>query len=184
MKGRKWSDNVNGVNSIFDERNQTLCGYATHPQAEHAYTWLLAQCLPLHPVYRHSPEAQHGLNLLLGRETREAHTLGFETARLLGAEPARGLLTYFPGFDLAQVLGLCARIGASPDDERFSALGRFIIGLQGVYGLWTYHPPPQVARWVILELLPSFGKLDQPSDWLSQEPHTPFQSYPRRNKRY
>lgn len=159
-------------------------GYATHPQAERAYTWLLAQCLPLHPVYRHSPEAQRGLDLLLGRETREAYTLGFETARQLGAEPARGLLTYFARFDLAQVLGLCARIGASPDDERVAALGRFIIGLQGIYGLWTYHPQPQVARWVTLELLLSLGKLDQPSDWLSQEPHTPFQSYPRRNKRY
>jgi hypothetical protein len=161
-----------------------LGGYATHPQAERAYTWLLAQCLPLHPVYRHSPEAQHGLNLLIGRETREAHTLGFETARLLGAEPARGLLTYFPGFDLAQVLSLCARIIASPDDERVAEIVNSIKGEQGVNGLWTNPLKPQMARWVILELLLSFGKLDQPSDWLSQEPHTVFQSYPRRNKRY
>ena len=46
-------------------------------------------CLALHPVRSHSPEACRALEHLLGRETREAYAVGFEMARLIGAEPKR-----------------------------------------------------------------------------------------------
>lgn len=64
-------------------------------------------CLVLHPQRRSSPETRRALDLLLGRETREAYTLGFEVARLIGAEPPRGFLTTFARFDMAQILDLC-----------------------------------------------------------------------------
>ena len=46
---------------------------------------------PTIPRVATSPEARRALDLLLGRETHEQHTLGYEVARLIGVEPARGL---------------------------------------------------------------------------------------------
>jgi hypothetical protein len=122
--------------------------------------------------------------LLLGRETRVTHTLGFEVARLIGVEPARGFFTHYARFDLAQVLDLCWRVGASRDDERIAGLITFVQQLQGPYGLWTYAPRPQASRWVTFDLLRSFSRLDETTDWLSLEPRTPFQAYSKRIRRF
>ncbi len=141
-------------------------------------------CLAYHPERRASPEARRALDLLLGRETRESHPLGFEVARTIGVEPARGFLTHYARFDLAQILDLCWRVGASRDDERVAGLVTFGQELQGPYGLWEYTPRPQASRWVTFDLLRSLSRLGEASDWLSLEPRTPFQAYPRRAKRF
>ena len=145
-------------------------------------------CLALHPARRMSPEARRALDLLLGRETRERHTLGFEVARLVGAEPVRGFFTYHARFDLALVLDLCWRVGAPQDDDRVSGLIAFVLGLQGPYGFWDYTAKPQAGRWVTFDLLRSLSRIRAPEDgssnWLSDEPRTPFQPYPARAKRY
>ncbi len=141
-------------------------------------------CLALHPERRTSPEAHRALDLLLARETRERHALGFEVARLIGAEPARGVFTYFARFDLALVLDLCWRVGASREDERIAELVEFVRQQQGLYGLWEYAPRPQASRWVTFDLLRSLSRLDETTDWLSIEPRTPFRAYARRAERY
>jgi hypothetical protein len=141
-------------------------------------------CLAHHPARRRSPEAQRALDLLLGRETRESYTLGFEVARVVGAEPARGFLTHYARFDLALVLDLCGRVGAGREDERVADLVAFVLGLQGPYGLWEYTPRPQASRWVTFDLLRSLSRLDERGDWWSLEPRTPFQPYPKRARRH
>jgi len=73
-------------------------------------------CLVHHPERRSDPEDRRALDLLLGRKTWEKHTLGFEVARLIGVEPARGFFTYYTWFDLALVLDLCWRVGTSRGD--------------------------------------------------------------------
>lgn len=137
-------------------------------------------CLSLHPQRSQSAEARRGLDLLLGRETREAHVFGFEVSRLLGAEPARGRLTFFAQYDLALVLGLCARLGAPASDERVAALVRFVKGLEGAYGLWEYPARPQTSRWVTYDVLRSLSQLESGAGWLTLEPRTPFRAYPKR----
>jgi hypothetical protein len=141
-------------------------------------------CLALHPKRRTDPEARRALDLLLGRETREKHTLGFEVARLIGAEPARGFLTFYARFDLGLVLDLCWRVGASRDDERIADVVEFVLALQGPYGLWEYEPHPQASRWVTFDLLRSLSRLSENIDWLSLEPRTPFRAYAKRARRY
>ena len=141
-------------------------------------------CLAHHPVRRRSEVARRALDLLLGRETREAHTLGFEVARLIGVEPARGFLTTFARYDLALVLDLCWRLGASREDVRVSDLVAFVCSLQGPHGLWDYAARPQASRWVTFDLLRSLSQLDEAGDWVSMEPRTPFQPYPRHERRY
>lgn len=141
-------------------------------------------CLALHPEHRHGPEARRALDLLLSRESRETHTLGFEVARLVGAEPVRGFMTYFARFDLAQLLDLCWRVGADGSDPRVAALVNFVRSLQGPYGLWEYRPQPQASRWVTFDLLRSLSRLDETGDWLSLEPRTPFRAYPARQRRF
>jgi hypothetical protein len=141
-------------------------------------------CLTLHPQRRKSTEARRALDLLLGRETREQGTLGFEIARLVGAEPARGILTYFARFDLAQVLDLCWRVGATLEDPRLNEMVSFVKSVQGPYGLWEYASKPQTSRWVTFDLLRSLSRLDRDGDWVSLEPRTPFQAYPKKEKRY
>jgi hypothetical protein len=136
-------------------------------------------CLAHHPRRRRGPEARRALDLLLGRETRERHTLGFEVARLIGVEPMRGFLTRYARFDLALVLDLCRRIGATPVDARVGELVRFVGEVQGPYGLWEYLPHPQASRWVTFDLLRSLSRLDEGGEWVSLEPRTPFRAYPR-----
>jgi hypothetical protein len=140
-------------------------------------------CLALHPERRTGPEARRALDLLLGRETRERQPLGFEVARLVGAEPARGFFTYFARFDLALLLDLCARVEASPEDERVAGLIAFIRAERGPFGLWEYLPRPQISRWLTFDLLSSLSRLHPESDWIGSEPRTPFQAYPRGPRR-
>jgi hypothetical protein len=139
-------------------------------------------CLALHPQRRTSPEARRALDLLLGRETRERQPLGFEVARLLGAEPARGVFTFFARFDLALLLDLCARVEAGPDDARVAGLIAYLHQAQGDFGLWEYLPRPQVSRWLTFDLLRSLSRLEAGAGWVGLEPRTPFQAYPHKPK--
>ncbi len=143
-------------------------------------------CLALHPTRRHEPEARRALDLLLGRETRETHTLGYEVARLLGAEPARGFFTFYARFDLAQILDLCRRVGAGLDDTRVADVVDFVLGLQGGYGLWQHGGSPQLSRWLTLDLLRSMAYLHEQdgNEWVGLEPRTPFQTYAKGRRRY
>lgn len=141
-------------------------------------------CLALHPERRKSPAARRALDLLLGRETREASFLGVEVARLTGAELPHGFFTFFARFDLALLLDLCGRIGASAEDPRVADLLAFVRTLQGECGLWEYPARPQVTRWLTLDLMRSISRLDANTDWLSLEPRTPFRAYGRRQRRF
>lgn len=142
------------------------------------------RCLALHPHLSNSSEAHRALDLLLGRETRETHTLGIEVARMLGAEPAGGWFTYHARFDHALLLDLCWRIGASLEDARVAMLVDFVKSLRGEYGLWECKAQPQTLRWVTFDLLRSLSRLDKTSDWVSLEPRTPFKAYAKRTRRY
>jgi hypothetical protein len=124
------------------------------------------------------------LDLLLGRETRETHPFGYEVARLVGAEPAHGFFTYYARFDLAFVLDLCWRVGATREDERIDELVQFVLSLQGPYGLWAYQGAPHISRWVTFDVLRSLAHLDIDGEWLSLEPRTPFRAYAQKVKRY
>jgi hypothetical protein len=141
-------------------------------------------CLSLHPARRTDSEARRALDLLLGRETRERQPLGYEVARLIGAEPVRGFLTFFARYDLALVIDLCWRVGATLEDARVAELVEWLVELQGPYGLWQYEARPQAARWVTFDLLRSLSRLDESGEWLSAEPRTPFQAYPTRDRRF
>jgi hypothetical protein len=140
--------------------------------------------LALHPTRRTSSSARRGLDLLLAHEHHPAEALGFEVARILGAEPPRGAFTYFKRYDVAQILDLSWRIGAGLEDPRVAENVAFVKELQGPYGLWEYARHPEVSRWVTFDLLRSLSKLDQETNWFSMEPRTPFQAYPKKPKRY
>ena len=141
-------------------------------------------CLAQHPQRRAAAETRRALDLLLGRETHEREPLGFETARILGAEPVQGFITYYARFDLALILDLCWRIGASLQDERVSSLVEQVQIWQGAYGLWTYPSKPQMSRWVSFDLLRSLAHLGENDPWQSTEPRTAFQPYLKKRKRY
>ena len=164
-----------------------VAGYRRLPHSRwgcRSNTTAVLLCLAGHPQRCRGSEARRALDLLLGRETREQHHLGYEAARRVGLEPSHGYLTYFARFDPALLLELCWRIGANLQDERVADLVSFISGLQGPFGLWSYPRYPQAARWVSFDLLRSLANLDKTGDWISQEPRTPFQAYPRRTRRY
>lgn len=141
-------------------------------------------CLALHPERRHGQAARRALDLLLGRETREEQSVGFEVARTIGLEPVRGFFTFYARFDLALLLDLCWRVGATLEDRRVADLVAFVSGLCGPYGLWVYQPRPQASRWVTFDLTRSLSRLDIEGDWFGTEPRTPFQPYPGRPRRY
>jgi len=141
-------------------------------------------CLALHPTRRFSQEARRALDLLLGRETREKQNIGFEVARIIGAEPENGYITYFAKFDLALVLDLCWRIGADRSDERVAEVVQFIQSVQGPFGLWEYASRPEASRWLTFDLLRSLSRLDDSTEWLGLEPRTPFKAYINKQKRF
>ena len=147
-------------------------------------TTAAVSALALHPKRRTSQEAQRGLDLLLAHEHRQAHNLGFEVARIIGAERPRGGFTYFKRYDVAQILDFSWRVGASLEDGRVADNVKFVKELQGPYGLWEYQGHPEVSRWVTFDLLRSLSRLDEETDWLSMEPRTPFQPYPKKPRRF
>jgi hypothetical protein len=147
-------------------------------------TTAVVSALALHPTRQKSESARKGLDKLLVQELRQTHTLGFEVARIVGAEPPRGGFTYFQRYDIGQMLDLSWRIGANLDDPRLAENVQFVKELQGPYGLWEYERYPEVSRWITFDLLRSLTRLDQESDWLSKEPRTPFQAYPKKPRRF
>jgi hypothetical protein len=140
--------------------------------------------LALHPKRRMGQAARRGLDLLLAHEQRQPQNLGFEVARIVGAERPRGGFTYFKRYDIAQILDLSWRIGASLEDGRVEDNVKFVKQLQGPYGLWGYKRYPEVSRWITFDLLRSLSRLDEETDWLSKEPRTPFQPYPKKPRRF
>ncbi len=147
-------------------------------------TTAVLHCLAFHPQRRTKKPARKALDLLLARETREKHILGFEVARMIGLEPLSGYFTHFAKFDVAFLLQLCYRVKASSEDERIANLLEFILSLKGSYGLWEYSPYPQASRWVTFDILRSISQIDETTDWLSFEPRTPFRAYPKINRRF
>jgi hypothetical protein len=147
-------------------------------------TTAAVSALALHPKRRTSESASRGLDKLLAHEHRQAHTLGFEVARIVGTEQVRGGFTYFKRYDVAQMLDLSWRIGASLEDARVAENVKFVKELQGPYGLWEYQRFPEVSRWITFDILRSLSRLDKETDWFSMEPRTPFQPYPKKRPRY
>ena len=139
-------------------------------------------CLALHPSRRRSSETQKALEHLLARETRERQNVGYDVARIIGAEKASGFFTYYAHFDLAQVLDLCWRIGASSEDPKVADIIEFIHKLQGQYGLWTYNKRPHASRWITYSILNSLRNINDEVDWINIDPRTPFQPYPKRRR--
>jgi len=147
-------------------------------------TTAAVNALALHPTRRTSQSSQRGLELLLAHEQRPKEALGFEVARIIGVEPPRGAFTYFKRYDVAQILDLSWRVGASLNDPRILENVKFVKALQGAYGLWGYSRYPEISRWITFDLLRSLKKLDKETDWFSMEPRTPFQAYPKKPKRF
>ncbi len=147
-------------------------------------TTAAVSALALHPTRRTSEPACRGLDKLLAQEQRQVHTLGFEVARIVGAEQLRGGFTYFKRYDVAQMLDLSWRIGASLEDARVEDNVKFVKKLQGPYGLWEYQRYPEVSRWVTFDLLRSLSRLDKETNWFSLEPRTPFLQYPKKAPRF
>ena len=164
-----------------------VAGYRRLPHSKfgcRTNTTAAVSALALHPTRRKSESARKGLDKLLAQEQRQAHTLGFEVARIVGAEPPRGGFTYFRRYDVGQMLDLSWRIGANLEDPRVDENVKFVKGQQGPYGLWEYRRYPEVSRWVTFDLLRSLTRLDQETDWFSLEPRTPFQVYPKKQRRF
>jgi len=134
-------------------------------------------CFARHPRRRTESYTRKTLDHLLGRETREQGAVGWEVAKLIGAEPSSGFLTYFARFDTAVILDLCWRIGADADDPRIRDSISFIVSLQNRFGLWIYRDKPQVSRWLSFDLLRSLSRISSSTDWISREPRTPFRAY-------
>ena len=59
-----------------------------------------------------------------------------------------------------------------------------IKGEQGEYGMWECLLHPQASRWLTFDLLWTLSNLSESTDWISKEPRTPFQPYPKKIKRY
>jgi hypothetical protein len=181
LPGGGWPSGIKGGKHVFPGGYRRLAHSRFGCRSN---TTFAVASLAFHPVRRTSEAARRGLDLLLAHETLQAHTLGFEVARTIGAEPAGGFFTYFARYDAGQILDLCWRIGASLEDARVAEMVAFVKGLQGHFGLWTYAAHPEVSRWLTFDLLRSLSRLDVHTDWVSREPRTPFQPYPKRPKRY
>jgi hypothetical protein len=163
-----------------------VAGYRRLPHSRwgcRSNTTAAVTCLSMHPERRKSNEARRAMEHLLGRETRERHHLGFEVARIIGAEPATGFITYFARFDVAHILKLVTRVEASISDPRVNDLVTFIKDQQGKYGLWEY-TKAKASRWITYDLLRSLKKVLSETDWVNFEPRTPFQPYPAKRKRF
>lgn len=176
-----WPSGVKGDKNVFPAGYRRIAhsrfGCRTN-------TTFALTALAHHPQRRTSPEAVRALDLLLAHETHQASNLGFEVARTIGAERARGFFTHFARYDVGLVLDLCGRVGATLEDERVAEMVAFVKTLQGPHGQWRYPSRPEASRWVTFDLLRSLSRIDEQGNWVSLEPRTPFQAYPQVPKRY
>jgi len=140
--------------------------------------------LAYHPHRRESPHARSGLDILLAQETYNEYSLGVEVARMVGVEKQSGFFTYFARNDPALLLDLCWRVKANLEDERVRALFAFVVELQGQYGLWETPSYPRISRWLSYDLLRSLSRINESTDWVSSQPRTIFQPYPKGDRRY
>ena len=140
--------------------------------------------LSVHPDLCSGLEVRRGLDLLLGRETQDVRNIGFETARLIGAEETRGFFTYFARFDPALILELCWRTGIDRSDARVEALAKFLLQERGPNGLWQYPARRQASMWITYSILRSLRGIDDGESWVGDEPRTPFQTYPKQERRW
>jgi hypothetical protein len=131
--------------------------------------------LVLHPERRRSGPTRVALDLLLQRETRDEWALGTEVARLVGVGTVPGFITSYARFDLAFVLELAARAGASADDPRVRELVSFLEGLRGAAGLWEHPERPDLSRWFTFDVLRTMRRLEA-GDWLGGAPRVPFRA--------
>jgi len=164
-----------------------VAGYRRIPHSRwgcRSSTMAVLNCLAYHPKRRSRSETKRALDLILGCEMKQKNILGFVISRLIGLEESRGYRTYYPKMDTAHILNLCWKIGASLDDDRISDLVDFVKGEQSEYGLWECSLHPQASRWLTFDLLRSFSHLEENTDWVSSEPRTPFQAYPKKMKRF
>ncbi len=147
-------------------------------------TTAVLSCLAYHPKRKSSNEAKRALDLILGTNLKLRSNLGFTIARLLGLEKSIGQITFMAKFDIAHILNLCWRIGATQDDDRVFEFIEFVKSEQGEFGLWDYIAHPQATRWLTFDLLRSLTYINKNVEWISEEPRTPFQSYPKKMKRF
>jgi hypothetical protein len=135
-------------------------------------------CLALHPERRRSDETRRALDLLLQRETREEWSLGSEVTRLATTDEVPGFVTSYARFDLAFVLELASRAGASADDPRIRDLVAFLLATRGREGLWEHPERPDLGRWLTLEILLSLRRLESGA-WAGAAPRVPFRALRR-----
>ena len=140
-------------------------------------------CLALHPERRRSDAARIGVDHLLARETREPATIGWEVSRLVGLEPALGLITFYVTFDQAFLLDLASRCDVSPEDRRVRDLVAYLETLRGPYGLWQHPVHPQLSRWLTFDIECSLRRLAG-GDWIGNEEPATFTPYKKPRRRY
>lgn len=172
---------------IKDDQYVFPAGYRRLPHSRHGCrtnTSFAVSALALHSQRRTAEETRRGLDLLLAQDSLQASNIGHEVAKIVGIEKDRGFFTYFARYDIAFILDLCRRIGASLEDERVASMVEFVKELPGEYGLWEHPVFPEVSRWLSFDLLRSLLSIDIDTDWTSFEPVTPFQTYPKQPKRY
>ncbi|MFX0075891.1 MAG: hypothetical protein ACFE96_10645, partial [Candidatus Hermodarchaeota archaeon] len=147
-------------------------------------TTAVLSCLVYHSKLSKSEEAKRALDLILGTDSKLRTDLGFVLARIIGLEKSIGQITFMAKFDIAHILDLCQRVGATQEDERISDLIEFVKTEQGEYGLWENSRYPQVTRWLTFNLLRTLSKIQNNKNWISFEPKTPFKAYFEKMKRY
>ncbi|HEY95127.1 MAG TPA: terpene cyclase/mutase family protein [Dehalococcoidia bacterium] len=172
---------------VKDDQYVFPAGYRRLPHTKYGCrtnTSFAVSALALHPQRSMSIECRRGLDLLLAQDTLQASNLGHEIAKIVGVEKDRGFFTYFARYDIAFVLDLCWRIGASLEDERVASMVKFVREQSDEYGLWDYPAYPEVSRWLSFDLLRSLSSIDSDTGWISLEPLSPFQPYPKQPRRY
>ena len=182
---RRIDDGTWAYGKMPGRRAGAVAGYRRMAQSEgcRATTTGALACFAHHPERRTSPAARSALDVLMRRETREEMTLGYEVSRLLGIERTGGFATFYAVFDLAFVLDLASRIGMSKGDDRMKELVAFLESKRGEYGLWEHPRHPHLSRWLTLDILASYRRLES-SDWTGSEFRLPFTAYPKRRRRY
>ncbi len=162
-----------------------VAGYRKLPGSSgcRANTQAALACLVEHPRRRRDDTTRQALDLLLQRETRDEWALGTEVSRLCGVERASGFFTFYARFDLAFILDIASRAGATTDDSRVADLVEFLRGRQGPAGLWEHPVHPQLSRWLTVDLLLSLRRVET-GDWAGVAPRVRFRAYPVARRRY
>lgn len=164
-----------------------IAGYRKLPNSKNGCrvnTTCSLLALANHPALRKDKRTFRALDILLGRQTMERHSMGLNIARCLGIEKSTGFFSYFAEHDIALILSIISKTGVSIQDSRVKGIVDTVKSFQNEFGLIEYEKSPIVTQWLTYDVSIYLDEISHGDTWINKIPDYALKSYQKNKVRY